>query len=246
MVFLTGDTHGIKGILERLSQFSEELFWIDENEPVLLIVTGDFGLLFEKNYSSKDIEFLSSYLSRFYKNVSLAFLSGNHENFDLIKKLPCVNKWNNQVGYLAENIFHLQTGRVYTIEEETYAIYGGALSIDKQNRVEGISWWKEEIPSAKEVNLMSNELDSVNWTVDYLLTHTAATNEITLIDFFPFTGKLADYVARDIQSIKSALKINKFHAFGHFHIDKDLIETNKIISLYQEFYKINKLEYDRK
>ena len=159
----------------------------------------------------------------------------------MLNDLPLVEMFGSKVGKVNDSVYHLKRGEVYNIDGKKFFVMGGAESTDKASRVEHISWWKEEIPSAEEVNLMSNELDGVNWTVDYLLTHTAATNEITLIDFFPFTGKLADYVARDIQSMKSALKINKFHAFGHFHIDKDLIKTNKIISLYQEFYKINKL-----
>lgn len=240
MVVLTGDTHGTQGIRERLSLLKFALPRM-KKEHLTIIVLGDFGLMLEREEYERDIKLVEERLSRI-ENVTLAFLSGNHENFDIVNNLEEVEKWGNKVGYVSENIYHLKTGRVYEIEGETYAIYGGALSIDKYRRIEGVSWWKEEIPSKEENQLFIEEMLARNWEVDYLLTHTAATNEIRLIDMYPFTGKLEDFVARDIQVIKEGIEIRKFHAFGHFHINKNLIEEHKIICLYDHFYIIPKEE----
>lgn len=239
MVILTGDTHGFNGIIERLYSFKHKI----KNEgPSILIVLGDFGLMWNEALYDRHVKVISDLIKEIAPNLTLAFLSGNHENFNLIRKLEEVEKWGNKVGYVADNIFHLKTGRVYTIDGETYAIYGGAFSIDRAQRVENVSWWKEEITSAQENQLFREEMFAKNWSIDYLLTHTCATNDIELFDMYPFTGKREDPVARDIQVIKEGIEIRKFHAFGHFHINRNLIEEHKIATMFEVFYAIGQGE----
>lgn len=41
-------------------------------------------------------------------------------------------------------IYHLMRGQVYNICNKSIFTFGGASSIDRNLRVDGVSWWKEE------------------------------------------------------------------------------------------------------
>ena len=48
------------------------------------------------------------------------------------------------MGYISEHIRHLKRGRCYNIQGKNILTIGGADSVDKFRRTEGLSWWKEE------------------------------------------------------------------------------------------------------
>lgn len=236
-VWLTGDTHGFHNLKQRLSQFTH----VNGRGEDTLIVLGDFGLLWNRNEYGEQVKAIENFIKKYLPRFTLAFVAGNHENYDLIANLKQEQRWGNMVGKVSENIYHLKTGRIYQIEGESYAVYGGALSIDKHNRIEGKSWWAAEIPSNKEYQDMIESFYLANMEVDYFLTHTMAENEIHLIDKYAFTNKINDPVTHDIKVMKRNIKINKFHAFGHFHIDKDLIESDKIRAFYEDIQEVKRV-----
>ena len=41
------------------------------------------------------------------------------------------------------------------------------------HRTEGVSWWPQEVCSYEEIRHAYETLDACNWTVDYVITHTA-------------------------------------------------------------------------
>lgn len=232
-VWLTGDTHVFNNLKQRLSQFTHMTTGND-----ILIVLGDFGLLWERKEAGRQVKAIQNFIDRYLPGVTLAFVAGNHENYDMIAELKQEQKWGNMVGRVSKDIYHLKTGRIYQIEGESYAVYGGALSIDKQNRVEGKNWWFAEIPSNKEYQDMIESFYVAGMEVDYLLTHTMAEDEMWIIDRYAFTDKFSDPVAHDIKTFKKHIKINKFHAFGHMHVDKDAIEEYKIRAFYEDIEKV--------
>lgn len=42
-------------------------------------------------------------------------------------------------------------GQVYSLSGKTIFTFGGANSTDKEQRIEHISWWKEEYPNYQEL-----------------------------------------------------------------------------------------------
>ena len=48
----------------------------------------------------------------------------------------------------------LKRGECYTIEGKTFFTFGGAYSIDRLLRKEGVSWWWQELPSPEEFNAL--------------------------------------------------------------------------------------------
>ena len=162
MVYVTGDTHG------DLSRFSSPDFRRLRKGDTL-IVLGDFGFLWSGDKSEQAV---LRKLSRKCKKQTLLFLDGPHENFDLLRGYP-TEEWNGgHVQVIAPNIFRLMRGDIYTIEGETYFVFGGGQSPEHEMRMEANTWWEEEMPSAEEMLHGRETLQQHGNKVDYILTHT--------------------------------------------------------------------------
>ena len=56
---------------------------------------------------------------------------------------------------------------------DLHSILGGAYSIDRYARTEGVDWFPEEIPSREEYEEGLDNLEKCGYRVDYIITHTA-------------------------------------------------------------------------
>ena len=142
-------------------------------------------------------------------------------------------------------MYHLQRGRIYDIEGKTFFTFGGAYSIDKYMRREGVTWWKEELPNALEYERGINSLEKRNYNVDYIITHTAPNDFLELIKYrLPacernnFTLDSHDWKLRSyLNGILSKTQFNRWY-FGHWHLDMDLSQNARAI--YFDVEKIKK------
>jgi hypothetical protein len=212
MIFITGDIHGDIDI-GKLSQHNWTLGKCLGKRDYLIIV-GDFGLVWDLNKSGKTEIYWTKWLSE--KPWTTLFLDGNHENFSRLNKLPTTEMFGSEVGILNENIFHLKRGNIYTIEDKTFFTLGGGYSVDKVRRIPFISWWPEEVPSYKERERALNNLAKVNNTVDYIITHVAATSILKQIDkIFPIIDEFNNFLEEFILK-----KVSYRHwCFAHYHDD---------------------------
>ena len=80
---------------------------------------------------------------------------GNHENFRLLNALE---EDENHMGYISEHIKHLKRGRCYNIQGKNILALGGADSVDKFRRTEGLNWWKEETITDEDVSRVDNNI----------------------------------------------------------------------------------------
>lgn len=71
---------------------------------------------------------------------------GNHEDYSQLPGEPGVTAW------VRDRIAFLPRGHRFTINGWQVASFGGAPSIDFEHRVEGVSWWRAELPSEEEVD----------------------------------------------------------------------------------------------
>ena len=224
MIYLTGDIHG--DLLGRISKKS----CLRNHNPLLvvgdiLIVLGDFGHVWS-NESWNTIHYLDKYLVE--RGIKVLSVIGNHENMNMIEQLPQVNLYGGLAYEVTSNIHFLKHGSLFEIEGQKFAVFGGALSIDKYRRVENKSWWSQEIPSKEIMQSFVDNLDSVNTEEYNLLTHTTNYEQIKLI-LWNDSPKLDD-VARFLEFIKFQYNF-KHHYFGHFHENR--------------FYKENTLLFDK-
>ena len=230
MVYLTGDTHG------NISRFSSYNFskgkHLSKNDFV--IVLGDCGLLWSGDEQEKYwIKWLSE------KPWTTLFIDGNHENFDMMDKLPTRGMFDNEVGVLADSIYHLKRGKVYTIAGNTFFTLGGAASIDRMYRVEGRSWWKQEQPNSEEIDAAWNILEKINYDVDYILTHTCPSSVKSKLMTYKvdFYDPLEDHL-EDLMLVTSF----KHWYFGHFHMNKTI---DKFTCLYEDILELGKTSNTR-
>ncbi len=120
-VYVTGDMHGDK------TRFENEMLRLNGTlgEPDTLLVCGDFGFVFGYTYAE------SRFLTELEKlPYTIATVLGNHENYPRIYANELV-EWNGGRAYkLAENVFALKNGEIYSIEGKSFFVFGGAASID--------------------------------------------------------------------------------------------------------------------
>ncbi len=224
MIYVTGDTHG--DYYEFISRIRNS--GVKKGDTV--IICGDFGFIF--NYEQHKYFLLKLTIEPF----TIAFVDGNHEDFNLLndtKKYP-IEEWNGgQIHRIAHNIVHLMRGQYFKIEDKSFFTMGGAYSIDKDTRIEGISWWEEELPSPKEYQIADTTLNNINFKVDYIITHTLPVSAIYRIGVIPVIGdgELTNY----FENIYNKITFKKWFA-GHFHVNKQVNEKLRV--LYDDIIKL--------
>ena len=159
MVYVTGDLHGDYSRFKR-----PEMKKLRAGD--ILLVCGDFGFIWD---NSKQEQAVLKKLSE--KKYTIAFVDGCHENFDLLQQYRLV-RWRGGVARLiAPNIFHLQRGEIYTIENQKYFASGGGHSQDYEYRRDTGNWWRQEQPTHDEIRRAIRNLNRNQATVDYIITH---------------------------------------------------------------------------
>lgn len=211
MIFITGDLHGSYDIHKLSSKNFKQQKELTRSDYV--IICGDFGLLWD---NSKEEKYWLKWLDQ--KSWTTLWIDGNHENFDMLKKYP-VEIWHGgEVQKITDNIIHLCRGNIFDIEGLKFFAFGGAESHDKEYRELGVSMWKEELPSNKEIEKGRQVLADAGNKVDIILTHS-----------FP------DYIQADVFGAFHNYKYNRLTEFfeeidktvdfkywfsGHYHITK--------------------------
>lgn len=238
-LFVAGDTHG--GQSDDLSKFNTALFpsGKDLTKDDVVIVCGDFGLTFP-NYNSKmdkQQEHWIKWLQE--KPWTTLFVDGNHENHEFLKTLPVIEKFGGKVGVLRE-FYHLRRGEIYTFDNLKIFCMGGAMSTDRHTRIEGVDWWRDEIPSYSEMDYAITNLEKNDYKVNFILAHTLPTGLIKrwltikdisideICESMPFNriDELAasmvqrynDPTARFLQEVVDRTTFDHYYC-GHFHDD---------------------------
>ena len=208
MIYITGDIHGDIDIHKLTTQNFPQQRTMTKDD--YLIICGDFGLLWDDSPSE---HYWLRWLSE--KPFTTLWIDGNHENFDMLKKIPCRYKFDGVVQEVTPSVFHLMRGYVYTIDNLRFFTMGGATSHDKMYRREHYSWWQEELPSSADIVRAWETLKMANWNVDYVITHCAPTTIVNQISTLHTPEEFTDCLDIISQSITF-----KHWYFGHYHIDK--------------------------
>jgi hypothetical protein len=219
-IYVCGDIHGChaRGCQKLNSKSWPEQKKLNEND--LLIILGDCGLVYDLQESKEEQYWIKWLLS---KRCTIAFIDGNHENFNRLYSFPISEKWSGKVRIVKtignKHLYHLLRGEVYTIDNKTIFVMGGAVSIDKLNRVNQLSWWPEEqITISDEYNANIN-LNNHNNEIDFILSHTCSKK---ILEAMGFGGhlmeKFNDPACTFFDTILETVKFKTWH-FGHFHHD---------------------------
>lgn len=238
MIYITGDTHA--DFFSRFStkRFPEQKYMTKDD---FVIICGDFGGIWDYKISSDRESYWLDWLDN--KPFTTLFVDGNHENFDRLKCFPMVNYHGGKAHKIRNNIYHLMRGYVFEFDNKKIFAFGGASSHDIQDgildeknynslsdlvsdynmrtkrgemlRINHVSWWKEELPMAHEMKRGVENLKSVGFEVDYVISHCLPLSIINVI--YPNSKdtitKYFDKLVLDYN-----LSFKKWHS-GHYHID---------------------------
>ena len=120
-IFITGDTHGD---FSRLlpAAFHEQR---DLTKEDYLIICGDFGGVWDGGDAEQQwLDWLET------RSFTTLFVSGNHENYDLLRNYP-ISQWHGGlVQAIRPSVLHLMRGQLYNICGKRIFTMGGASSHD--------------------------------------------------------------------------------------------------------------------
>lgn len=225
-VYVCGDIHGELDFFKLTTKYFPEQKNMKKEED-LVIILGDFGFIWHGR--PKDNFNINELLGK--RNFTIAFVDGNHENFDELEKYPVVNWCGGKAHKINDNIYHLMRGEIFNFANHSFFCFGGAHSIDKIYRTPGKSWWAQEVPTLEEMNYGIENLYSHNDKVDFILTHEAPTRFLIR----KYGNFNSDEINRYFDFIEENIHYNHWY-FGHHHIDFEVNE--KLTCLYQEVKKI--------
>lgn len=229
MIYITGDKHGEYqlGDLKPSAWPAGQTLSKDD----YLIITGDFGGVFDGDDEDKRV-------IDFYESLpcETLFIDGNHDNFDLLAKYP-VTDWNGgKVQYISPSVIHLMRGQVYTLEGKTFFTMGGATSIDKAYRIEGESWWRQELPSVEEYLEADRNLEANGNKVDYVITHCCSARQFYKFNTDFFQSFVHDGLTDYLDELEKRLTYKHWY-YGHHHLDIEVDEKHTL--LYRKVIKID-------
>ena len=214
MIYVTGDCHG------NFARFEPKHFPEQANmtKDDTVIITGDCGGVWFGD--SRDDETLD-WLERL--PFTLAFVCGNHENYDALERYPVAEWHGGKVHRVRPHVLHLMRGQIYELEGYRFFTMGGARSHDADYRISHLSWWQQELPSDEEYNEALQNLKRCSWQVDYILTHCAPTSNIRKESRHNEADQLTDFL-QDVQDKTDY----RYWLFGHYH-DNRMIDARHIL-----------------
>jgi predicted phosphodiesterase len=222
MIFITGDCHG------NFERFKPEYFpeQAQMTKQDIVICAGDFGgVWFGDSRDDAALDWLESL------PFTLAFVCGNHENYDALERYP-VKKWyGGKVHCICPHVLHLMRGQIFELEGYRFFTMGGARSHDSERRINHISWWEQELPSDEEYAEAERNLERCGWTVDYIVSHCAPTSIARMESRHNESDRLADF----LQKVREKARYY-YWFFGHYHDNRAIDE--KHILLWEQIVQV--------
>ena len=144
-------------------------------------------------------------------------------------------------------------GEIFDIDGRKFFAFGGAKSHDIQDgilnideeeriyeyrkrgayfRIRDFSWWDLELPTDEEMQNGINNLEKVNYKVDYVISHCCPTSIQALLSSGTYKK---DYLTDYLQEISEKLDFRKWY-FGHYHDNKQV--NDQYVLLYEDIISI--------
>lgn len=219
-----------------------------------LVILGDFGLVWSQEESLTE-EYWLNWLND--KPWTTLFIDGNHENFDRLDAYP-VSYWNGgYVHKIRESVIHLMRGYVFDIDGQKCFCMGGAPSHDIKDgvydtfeavpphirdnpyslyRINHLSWWAREIPSAEEYNRAEMNLALNHYEVDFIFTHETSKQNKIFLGYYDFKNGDDETLAMWLNEMQARVKYKKWYC-GHYHMNRNL--PDNCVVLYEGMDRIN-------
>jgi len=138
------------------------------------------------------------------------FVDGNHDKFSMLNV-------NAERPYeVAHNLFHIPRGYI----SGKVLFLGGGDSIDKHLRIEGISWFSDEMISREQLDTIGEKVKDKK--IEVVIAHEAPHFALSGIQM-PYGGKkMLTPVSLALEEIFGMVHPS-LSIFGHYHMDLDFI-----------------------
>jgi Icc-related predicted phosphoesterase len=182
---------------------------------------GDFGL-FPGPGGKRFLMTVSDLLEKY--NINLFVIPGNHDNYAHIAMMkPNKEGWLKLSNKTYERISFAPRGHTWLHDGYRFAALGGAGSIDRAFREEGISWWPGEEILPEDCSTLIANVAKQGWDrVDVLITHESPAG-ITMKGMVPkprwLTPEIEHYCWTQRVRMREAVDVimPKLNIHGHWH-----------------------------
>lgn len=216
MIYVTGDIHG------DLERFNEKAIKKLKKRDTL-IVLGDFGFLWSGDKAEqKNLQWLTK------RRYNLLFIDGCHENFDLLRDYPVVDYCGGKARHLGGSLYYILRGSILELEGKKLLCFGGAESWDKDDREEGVNWWRAEMPTTDELERCAENLQAAGNQVDYILTHDAP---LQILEFTRLMQGQPNWLHNFFDGMMKNTQYKKW-LFGRYH--KDMAYSSKTQGVFRQ------------
>ena len=242
MIYVTGDTHGS---FYDLLDYSVSMH-LNKQEDTIIIL-GDAGI---NDADGPNYEILDKVIK--FIPAKLFCIYGNHENRPSNIKSYKLIDYNNGKAYINKkypNVIFAKDGETYDFidvnnKRSKCFVIGGAYSVDKYMRLKfGYPWYPDEQPDNKIKKEVENNLNKINWSVDYIFSHTCPLKYEPREWFIPgLSQEGVDSSTEEwLQNIHNKMKYYNIWYLGHFHGSK-VINTNigKMRFMFHDIVRLGK------
>lgn len=153
-----------------------------------------------------------------HKNIMVASIKIDHAS-SAISSVGTV--------YYEETYPHLlfaKDGEIFDFDGKKTIVMGGAYSVDKMIRLMyGYGWWADEQPSDKIKAYVEQQLDTIGWKVDVVLSHTVPLMYEPVEMFLSGIDQSMVDKSTEIwlDGVRERLEYGKWYC-GHYHTNKKI------------------------
>ena len=221
MIYITGDKHRV---FDSVVEFCD---MYETSKDDVLIILGDAGINFYLDESDEDLK-----EDLYQLPITLFCIHGNHEERPEEVGGYETKTWNEGQVYYEEdysNILFAMDGEIYDFDGKKALAIGGAYSIDKYYRLSGnLPWFPTEQPEGWTKARVERKLESVDWRVNYVLSHTCP------LKYMPVDLFLDKSTEGWLDKIEEKLDYDVWY-FGHYHSDRDIGQS---VLLFEDFLEL--------
>lgn len=191
-LLLQGDTHSNYGAMKLA--INEAV----ENECDAVVQLGDFGFWPRQPFGRAFIKKTSKWAKQ--KGIPVYWIDGNHEDFD---SFDC---HGDSITEVRDNLFYIPRGYAWEWNGVNLLAMGGAVSIDRDTRTPGISWFIDEQIGEQDIA----KIEGI--TCDVMFTHDAPLNPLERFKNDPESEIHRQRLKRIVSMVKPE---TLYH--GHYH-----------------------------